>query len=478
MSAAAIAPPPRAHSPWAVFATVALGTFMATLDSSIVNVALPTLARNFSATVTQIEWVSLSYALTITGLLLPFGRLGDALGRRRVFAFGLGLFTLGSLLCAVAFSTGTLVAARVAQGVGASMVSANSVALITAAVPREVRGRALGLIGAVVGLGLTVGPPLGGFLLSAFGWRSVFLVNLPIGIWGVLRARSVLPRDEPSAPRAARPPFDLAGAGLAIAALVSAMLVLSRGATWGWTSPATLACVAGAAVAIALFARAERRAADPLVDFSFFADPAFRVPMVSLFLSFVALFGTVFLIPFYLERTAGLPPAAVGRVLVVVPLMLLLVSPASGALSDRLGTRPLALAGLATTSAGLALLAWMLGRAGEVPLGVPAILLGLTVVGLGQGLFQPPNSSSAVSAVPSEKLGLAGGLLATMRNLGTLFGIGLAAAVYEGRETVYARTHGPVAAAGLGMRDAFLAAALVAALATLLAAWRAPKGTA
>jgi EmrB/QacA subfamily drug resistance transporter len=471
------------RSPWAVFAAVALGTFMATLDSSIVNVALPTLAHTFGATVTQIEWVSLSYVLTITGLLLPFGRLGDSLGRRRVFLAGLALFTLGSGACALSFSTGTLVAARLLQGIGASMLSANSVALITAAFPREIRGRALGMVGAVVGLGLTVGPPIGGLMLTHFGWPSIFLINLPIGVFGVLLGRSVLPR-EPRADHAAagaaapggvsgaaRPPFDTVGALLSLVFLIGLTLALSRGTAWGWTSPATLACGLGAFAALALFIMVERRAAEPLVDFAFFADAAFRVPMLSLFASFVALFAAVFLVPFYLQRTAGMEPAAVGRVLVTVPLLLLLVSPVSGVLSDRLGSRTLSLAGLSATSLGLALLAWLLGNASERPLGVLPIIGGLFVVGLGQGLFQPPNSSSAMSSVPFERLGLASGLLATMRNLGTLFGIGLAAAVYEGRELVYARAHTAVAAAGLGMRDAFLAAALVAGSAALMVAF-------
>lgn len=459
--------PARAPAPWSVFAAVALGTFMATLDSSIVNVALPTLATTFHASVTQIEWVSLAYMLTITGLLLPFGRLGDALGRRKIFLLGLALFTVGSSACALSVSAATLVAARVLQGTGAGMLSANSVALITAAFPRAMRGRALGMVGAVVGLGLTVGAPLGGFLLAAFGWPSIFLVNLPIGVFGMLYARAVLAKD-PAAPSGARAPFDRLGALLALSALVLLTLFLSRGAAWGWSSAKTLVCGFGAPAALAGFIATERRASDPLIDLAFFADPKFRVPMLSLFLSFVALFAAVFLVPFYLERTGGMRPDQVGRVLVVIPLLLLLVSPVSGALSDRLGSRALALAGLATTGAGLALLSVLIGRAGDRPLGTWAMVAGLFVVGLGQGLFQPPNSSAAMSAVPSERLGLAGGLLATMRNLGMLFGIGLAAAVYEGRERIYARSHGATFAAGLGMRDAFLAAAIVAALAMLL----------
>jgi predicted MFS family arabinose efflux permease len=294
------------------------------------------------------------------------------------------------------------------------------------------------MVGAVVGLGLTIGPPLGGFLLSSLGWPSIFLVNLPIGVFGLLYARATLAPDLPAGPRAA---FDLPGAGLALAFLVTLTLFLSRGAAWGWSSPATLGCAVGAVAALAAFVLAERRAPDPLVDLAFFRDPAFRVPMLTLFASFIALFAAVFLVPFYLERVAGFTPDRVGRVLVVIPLLVLLVSPLSGALSARVGSRVLSFAGLATTSAGLLLLALLLGRAGERPLPTLAIMAGLFVIGLGQGLFQPPNSSSAMSAVPPARLGLAGGLLATMRNLGTLFGIRLAAAVYEGREHVYARTH-------------------------------------
>ena len=460
-----------ARAPWPVFAAVALGTFMATLDSSIVNVALPTLARTFGASVTQVEWVSLAYVLTITGLLLPFGRLGDAIGRRRVFLFGVGLFTVGSLACAFAVSTMTLVAARVLQGVGASMVSATTVAIITAAFPASMRGRALGMVGAVVGMGLTIGPPLGGFLLSAFGWRSIFLVNVPIGAIGLVFAMRTVPRDTPAGSRVS---FDAAGTLLSIAFLVALTLFLSRAETWGFGSPKAIACAAALVLSFAGFVLAERRAADPLVDPGFFRDAELRVPFLALLASFVALFAAVFLVPFYLEKTAGLTPDKVGRVLVVIPLLLGSVSPVSGVLSDRFGVRALSTLGLAVTTAGLTLLAWMIGQAGDRPLSVLAIIAGLVVVGLGQGLFQPPNSSAAMSAVPPARFGLAGGLLATMRNLGTLFGIGLAAAVYEGRERIYAVTHGVAFASSLGMRDAFLAAALVAGLATILVASQRP----
>ena len=183
----------RARSPWTVFATVALGTFMATLDSSIVNVTLPTLAGEFAAPITTIEWVPVSYLLTLTLLLLPFGRLGDVRGRKWVFVAGLAVFTIASALCGAAGSIGALVAARTLQGVGAAMISANTVALVSEAFPPEMRGRGLGAVGAVVGLGLTVGPPLGGWILDAIGWRWVFLVNLPVGALAIAASLRTLP---------------------------------------------------------------------------------------------------------------------------------------------------------------------------------------------------------------------------------------------------------------------------------------------
>ncbi|MEO6462618.1 MAG: MFS transporter, partial [Candidatus Eisenbacteria bacterium] len=278
------------------------------------------------------------------------------------------------------------------------------------AFPAAMRGRALGAIGAVVGLGLTVGPPLGGFLLEAAGWPVIFLVNLPIGLFAFALALRLLPRDA---------------------------------------------------------ARAAARA--PLFDAALLRNRVFTAAAGSLFLSFVSLFAAVFLAPFYLENVGGLAPAQVGRVLVVVPLLLLLVAPAAGALSDRIGTRRLATTGLVVITAGMGFLAWLVGRATERPAGVGEMIAGLFVVGLGKGLFQPANSSAAMGAVPPARLGLAGGLVATMRNFGMVVGIALAAVTYEARQGVYrAGGAGLVAAAGQGMRDALLVGAAAAALGVVL----------
>jgi MFS family permease len=408
--------PPRAEAraPWPVFVVVALGTFMSTLDSSIVNVALPTLQRAFRTSVSGIGWVSLAYLLTLTLLLLPFGRLGDAWGRRRIYLAGLALFVAGSLLCGLANSAAVLVASRVVQGVGASMVASNAAAIVTAVFPPAMRGRGLGSIGAVVGLGLTVGPPLGGFLLEAAGWRSIFLVNLPVGALALALGARLLPPDPAAAERA--------GLGRA-----------------------------------------------PLLDGALLRDRRFAGALGAQFLAFVALFTAVFLAPFYLENVTGLTPGEVGRVLVVVPLLLFLVAPLAGALSDRVGTRRLAATGLTLNALGLLLLAGLVARAGARPAGVAEMVAGLFVVGLGQGVFQPPNSSAAMGAAPPSGLGLAGALVAAMRNLGMVVGIALAAFVYERSERAH-RAGGldAVSAAGLGLRDALLIGAAVAAVGIVL----------
>lgn len=409
--------PPRAEArpPWPVFAVVALGTFMSTLDSSIVNVALPTLQRAFDTSVAGAGWISLAYLLTLTLLLLPFGRLGDAWGRRRIYLAGLALFVAGSALCGLAPSAGFLVAARVVQGAGASMVASNAAAIVTAVFPPEMRGRGLGSIGAVVGLGLTVGPPLGGLLLEVAGWPAIFLVNLPVGALALILGGRLLPPDPP------------AGGG----------------------------------------AKLERA---PLLDPALLRDRGFAGALGAQFLAFVALFAAVFLAPFYLENVTGLRPGEVGRVLVVVPLLLFLVAPLAGALSDRVGTRRLAAGGLALNALGLLLLAGLVTRGGARPAGVVEMVAGLFVIGLGQGAFQPPNSSLAMGAAPPDRLGLAGALVATMRNFGMVIGIALAASTYQMREAAH-RASGldAVTAAGLGLRDALLLGAVAAAAGVVLA---------
>jgi MFS family permease len=285
-----------ARSPWLTFSVVAIGTFMATLDGNIVNVALPTIGHELGATIHGVQWVPTAYVLAITATLVLLGRLGDRLGHRALYAGGLLLFTGGSALCGIAPGLGALVAARVVQALGASAMMAIGPAVVTAAFPPDRRGRALGAVGTVVAIGLTAGPPIGGLIVSALSWRWVFYVNVPIGLAGAAWAVRVLPRG---------------------------------GAAGG-----------------------------PLLDLGLFRIPAFTFGLVAGFLSYAAMFSQTLLTPFLFTRVLGLGPGVLGLALVSVPVALSVSSPLSGWLSDRFGARGLPAVGMLLLGLALVLLSF------------------------------------------------------------------------------------------------------------------------
>lgn len=359
-------PPPRGggRAGWVVFSAVAVGNFMATLDGNIVNVALPTLGRELGVGIERLQWIPNGFLLVAAATLIPFGRLGDRLGHRAVFAGGLALFTAASALCGAAPGFEALVASRALQALGASAMMSVAPAIVTAAFPPGERGRALGAVGTVVALGLTAGPPVGGLILAHLSWRWVFYVNLPIGIAGLAWALRVLPRE----------------AG-------------TRGG--------------------------------PLLDLSLFRNAVFALGLLAGFLSYAAMFSQTFLTPFFLARVVGLSPGALGLALTAVPVALSVASPAAGWLSDRFHLPRLPAAGLAVLAAGLLALSFATG--GDGALGA---VLRLAVCGAGMGLFQAPNNAAVMSALPRERLGSGGGLLATARSTGMATGVALAGALF------------------------------------------------
>jgi EmrB/QacA subfamily drug resistance transporter len=409
---------------WSVFAVVAIGVLMATLDSSIVNISLPTLARAFARPVNgALQWVVIAYLLVIVALLLTAGRLGDMFGRKPVWQWGLALFTLGSASCGLSSSIALLIAARALQGVGAALMMALSPALLTAAFPASERGRALGMNALTVATGISAGPPLGGIITERLSWRWIFFINVPLGVLGILLAARVLPR---AAARVA-PRFDLPGAALLAVALASLTGALSFAHDLGYGSPLLLGTLLLGGGALAGLVAHERRTVAPILDLGLLAIPAFRSALTSLVLSFLALFGVAFLTPFYLEQLRGLSTEQSGLMMVAYPLVIAVVSPFTGALSDRIGSRLLAPVGLGLAAVVLFLLG-LLGP--HTPLGWVAATLSLG--GLAQALFQPANNSALLGAAPRERQGLAGGLLATGRVLGQSLSIALAGAVFAG----------------------------------------------
>lgn len=446
---------------------------MATLDISVVNIALPTLSRTFGVPLTTIEWVVLAYVVTITGLLLAFGRLADRRGRRTIYGVGLAIFTAASALCGAAPSAHGLIAARALQGLGAAMMSANSAALLISAFGPEERGKALGAFGAMVGVGLALGPPLGGFILGHFSWRWIFFLNLPLGVlaWLLLRAR--VPADPAPRPGGA---LDVAGALAWCVALVALMLGLSRGPAAGWRAASVWPLFPIAAAALAAFVAIERRveargAMPPLLPIRLLAGPL----GVAVFLTLTGQALSIavgFHLPLYLEEVLGFDALKSGSWLAVLPVAALLCAPLAGALADRLGTRPLAAFGMALTAVGL----WLISHVGVAP--HPAQLIGgMVLVGVGQGLFAVPNSSALLSTVPAGQLGIASGLQATTRNLGIATGAAVMAALVATRYA--AQGGGPLGAGGSGAghrlafaaatHDAYLVWAAVAGGAAVLA---------
>jgi EmrB/QacA subfamily drug resistance transporter len=410
---------------WRVFPPLAIGTIMATLDISVVNIALPTIARAFRVPLTTIEWVVLAYVVTITGLLLTLGRLADRVGRRRVYGAGLVVFTIASALCAAAPGAGLLIAARALQGLGAAMMTANSAAILISNFPEGERGRALGAFGATVGVGLALGPPIGGMLVH-FSWRWIFLLNLPLGVLALVQLRSRVPADPRSAGAAGMTP-SLPGAALWCAALVLVMLGLSRGPASGWWAPSVWLEFLAAALALAAFFAVERRSAAPLLPLGVLRGALGRALLITMLVQ--ALSITVgFHMPLFLEEVLGLSPAQSGRWLALVPLVALLVAPLAGRWADRWGNARLVSLGIAIAAAGFL----VLSRLSVAP--APwLIALGLGLAGLGLGLSTVPNASAVMGAVPSDRLGLAAGLQATARNLGIAGGAAAAAAIVASR---------------------------------------------
>jgi EmrB/QacA subfamily drug resistance transporter len=412
-----------APSKWVVLGIVAVGVFMATLDSSIVNISLPTIAHFFGVALSgSVEWVIIAYLVVVAAVLLTIGRLADLIGRKPVWATGLVVFTLGSAICGAASSLGILVAARAFQGLGGAMLMAVSPAMLTSAFPPHERGKALGWNAVVVALGVSAGPTLGGILTEHLTWRAIFYVNVPLGIVGFFLTLRVL-TERHTAEHSIR--FDPLGAILLAVGLAALTLGLSFGEEWGWTSPQLLVVLVVALLALVAFVLFERRIPDPIVNLRLLCDRVFASANISLVLSFMALFAVSFLLPFYLEDLKRFSTEQAGLLLTPLPLTIAVVAPISGSLADRMGTRWLAFTGLLMACMGLVLISQLNAQSS-----VQDIIWRLVVTGIGQGLFQSPNNSALMGSAPRGQQGSAAGFLATGRVVGQSISVALAGAVF------------------------------------------------
>lgn len=419
---------------WFILGTVLVGATMSALDVSIVNVALPTLQTDFKVNLAVIEWVAMAYMLTLTIFLPLFGRLADIFGRSKMYNTGFVVFTVGSALCGLAPSAGFLVGARILQAVGAGLLQANSVALITQAFPASERGRAIGIQGAVQAIAMSVGPFVGGLLISAVGWRAIFYVNVPIGIIGTFAALYILPTGEVSKQREG---IDYLGTVLFATGLAFLVLAVNEGEGMGWTAPLILTYFGLAAVLLTGFIITEMRVRHPMIDLSLFKRYAFSAGNLTGLLSYYVLFAVLFLMPFYLEKIGGYTPAVTGTILTPIPLAMAIVAPFAGHISDKYGSRLMTTWGMVVCAVS-ALLLIFVGHTTNI-----AVLVAvLVVLGIGMGLFTPPNNSAIMGSAPKERLGVAGGILNMMRALGLIFGVDISGVIFTSLEHSYLAQHG------------------------------------
>jgi EmrB/QacA subfamily drug resistance transporter len=404
---------PNAH--WLAVAAVCVGALMGQLDASIVTVALPTLQKSFHTSVGSVTWVGLTYLLVLVATVTAVGRFADMWGRKLLYVYGFIIFILGSALCGFAPDLVALCGFRALQAIGAAMLQANSLAIICLVVPARSLGRAIGLQGAAQAVGLALGPSVGGLLVAAGGWRLIFFVNVPLGVFGAVAALALVPRSQNLQRKEA---FDVHGLALFFPAVVALLTAITFGATLGWTSPLIVGLFLGAVCFAAFFVRRERAARHPMLDTGLFHHRRFSTGIASGLGSYVVMFGVLLLVPFYLTRGLGFGTARAGLELMALPVMFGVVAPLAGRVADRVGSRSLAVSGLTVVAAGLVAL-------GSLRPGTTGFLLLLGLVGAGLGLFTSPNNATVMGSVPTAQAGMASGILNMSRGLGTALGLSL-----------------------------------------------------
>ncbi len=413
--------PSPSTSKWLAMLGIAMGVFMATLDASIVNISLPTLVKAFNSNLATIEWVILSYVLVLTSLMLGAARLGDMFDKKKLYLGGMTLFVIGSLLCGSSPSVGWLIGFRALQGLGATFMQALGGAMVTEIFPSSERGRALGIIGSTVSVGIAVGPPLGGMLIGLVGWQSIFWVNVPVGILTWLITYRFVPSSKPG--RAGQR-FDALGAATLLAALAAYALGMTLGQDEGFASLPVIGLLALALLGIAAFIFIETRVEQPMVELSLFRNSLISTNLLMAFLVFIVLSGG-FIMPFFLQNVMGYSTQVVGFFMMANPITMGLVAPIAGSLSDRFGSRVISLVGLGVIILGCLAIGTL--HDGLDPLG---IILRLAPLGLGFGLFQSPNNSAIMGAAPRQRLGVASGLTSLARTLGNTTGLPLVGSIF------------------------------------------------
>ncbi len=458
----------RNRQTWIVI-SVAFASFMAALDTYIVNVALPTIAHYFNVGTSDVALVTLAYLLIITSTLPIFGKIGDRIGFKSVLILGFAFFALGSLLCGLAPHIYSLVGARCIQGIGAAMLYAVGMALIPRHIPVDRRGWAFGITATLAGLGVVIGAPLGGVITQYFSWHWIFLINVPVGIVAIFVALKVIPGGKPESSRTGKRTFDILGAALSFIGLALLVSALNKGQQIGWHHPGIIAAFVLSAVTLTGFILWEKKCRDPLIDLKIFEINSFKFGAFAALFPWATFAGGNFLLPFYLQLEKGLQTSLVGAVFLVSSIIYIVVSPLMGRLSDRTGTRLLCCIGSAGATLALVFFVFTLALTSLIP-----VLVYLALIGIFMGTFVPPNNSLTLGSVPEDSQGAASAASRALMNLGMVLGVAIFETIFSAvlpgsaLNTSLATADIPHDVLNIGFRNAFIAGAAMCCIGFVL----------
>jgi EmrB/QacA subfamily drug resistance transporter len=394
---------------------IGLGSFMAGLDGTIVNIALPTIAKSFDISTVMVSWVLNAYLIVMVSLLLAASRIGDMKGYRNIYIPGFALFTLGSIACGIAPSIEILILSRMLQAVGGAIISALGAVMVTSYLSSSVRGQALGIVAMFLMLGAALGPVIGGFLTSAFSWRFIFYVNLPVGIFAILLGMHVLPRVDPVTPKAK---LDVTGVVLLFVALGT--LIFGLNSVQGNSATAGIIALVISALFWILFILQERRGPEPLINTALFSSRAYSLQNINIMLINMAMAGTMVVMPFYLELVKNIPTDNAGTILLALPVGMILTAPVAGKLSDVIGTKKPIITGFALCVIALFFLSTV-----SAATSIGHIAIYLFLLGAGTGIAYSPLNSAVMGEAPAKDRGSTSGLMRVMTNLGSSIGVAM-----------------------------------------------------
>lgn len=440
---------------------------MVSLDIYIVNISLPTIAHHFDVSTSNVAYVVLAYLLVISSTLLIFGKLCDRFGSRKIYIFGFCFFTIGSFLCGVSPTLGTLVGSRCLQGIGGAMLCAVGPAMIPRYLPKQRRGWAFGINTAVGGLGMTLGAPLGGFITQLLSWNWIFLVNVPLGIAAIFLAGRFIPAGKaPATSHMKGPPFDVVGAVLSLFGLLFLVYALNRGQEAEWDSALTISAFLASAVLLVSFIMWEKRCHDPLLDLGLLRIRGFFYGALASAAALALYGGSCFLLPFYLICVKKLSPGMAGLVLMTYSVVYMVVSPFMGRVSDKVSPRILCASGMALATLTCIFFASALQLQGLVPVIVYCVSLGISYA-----MFTSPSNNLVLSVAPEDRLGIASGAFRTIRTVGMVIGVTLLETIFSlviprtALDTSLTQVALPQALLISGFRNSYIVGALMCGLA-------------